>query len=223
MKPTDKPAAITDKLFAEFVCESGKMHTVSLKTLHAPWDAGGLDMPCINTLTEASRLRWVAMFLDPAAGECGWYQLARYLIRLVSKSVPELDTFKMPKVTLHGGHDPVNHLWTDNINAAQKAGLKHLPVSPVAFTSTPVAALSPATSRLSVAIKDSESMLRLTGTVPDGAAQPEPDTPVEECQDGSSDGGSGDDGDGDDNGNNEKGPKCTKRPSSRIDTPQSLQ
>ena len=30
------------------------------------------------------------------------------------------------------------------------------------------------------------------------------------------------DGDGDDN-RNEKGPKCTKRPSSRIDTPQSLQ
>ena len=117
---------------------------------------------------------------------------------------------------------PVNHLWTDTIDAAQKAGLKHLPECPVAFTSTPGAALSPATSRLSVASKDSESMLRLTGIVPDGAAQPEPDTPVEGCQDGSSDGGSGDDGDGDDN-RNEKGPKCTKRPSSRIDTPQSLQ
>ena len=62
----------------------------------------------------------------------------------------------------------------------------------MAFTSTPVAALSPATSRLSVASKDSESMLRSTGTVPDGAALPEPDTPVEGCQDGSSDGGSGD-------------------------------
>ena len=106
VKLTDKPAAITDKPFAELVCESGNMHPVSLKTLHAPWDAGGLDMPCTNALTEAGWLRWATKFLDPDAEECGWYQLARYLIRLVSKSVPELDIFKTPTVTLHGGHDP---------------------------------------------------------------------------------------------------------------------
>ena len=149
-------------------------------------------MPCTNTLTEAGWLRWVTKLLDPAAEECGWYQLAHYLIRLVSKSVPELDIFKMPTVTLHGGHDPRQPLLHRHHECCAKGRLEASPRVPSGIHKYPRGSALPATSRLSVASKDSESMLRLTGIVPDGAALPEPDTPVEECQDDSSDGGSGD-------------------------------